>query len=101
MCHKARPSRPVGGEQLEWKIITGLCLPPLCGQRAGGRALRGGGHGWAVLEETVSARGCSPLLPQLAVTPGVQEGLGASLLSQRELSGVLSGEGPCLLLARS
>lgn len=101
MCHKARPSRPVGGEQLEWKIITGLCLPPLCGQRAGGRALRGGGHGWAVLKETVSARGCSPLLPQLAVTPGVQEGLGASLLSQRELSGVLSGEGPCLLLARS
>lgn len=99
MCHKARPSRPVDGEQLEWKLMTGLCLPSLCGQRAGGWALRGGGHGWAVLDKSVSAHGCSRR-PQLAVTPRIQEGLGVSLLSQRELSGVLSGEGPCLLSAR-
>ena len=47
---------------------------------------------WAALDESIFARGCSPRLPQLAVTPSLRERLGASLLSQREPGGVLSGK---------
>ena len=48
---------------------------------------------WAALDESIFARGCSPRLPQLAITPSLRERLGASLLSQREPGGVLSGKG--------
>lgn len=92
MCPKARPSRPVDGEQLGWKIITGLCLPPPCRQRASGQHC--GRRAWlgSAAGEHLCTR-CSPRLPQLAVTPSLWEGLGASLLSQREPGGVLSGKG--------
>lgn len=76
--------------------------PPSSVQAEGGRAgsAAGGGHGPAGLDESISARGCTPWLPQLAGTPSLREGQGGSLPSQREPGGVLSGEGSWLRSAR-
>lgn len=59
MCHKPTPHGLWMVEQLEWRIMNGLRLPPLCRQRDG-LALWVRGRGHMVLDKDLSADGCFP-----------------------------------------